>query len=297
MGSSCFGSCPNYKKDSRVRILISVKLLKDIKGIKGIKGMVNNTLKILDEGQIKMCPECIQMKKPQYYYDFEQEICNMNLCFMNKEISGKAYTEHAQKRTDTEGMRLTYEGYVNACKNYEQNEILFSYLWDKCLDVNKYNTNKICKYYNIIPFTPSVMINISPDWKVGDRRTDTCKIKILRTIFENYMKEGWYDKWEYIIENGSEGSHIHLHAVCHMNPQRLKSTETHLKKGNHTQQLIKHGKSIKGMEGIIKGVGVQKTFLRTEQIVKDKCDYLHEEKKPYGHTNKSVICDVTHGCL
>ena len=42
---------------------------------------------------------------------------------------------------------------------------------------------------------------------------------------------------------------------------------------------------------MIKGVSVQKIFVRTEEILKDKLDYLHEERKPDGHKNLSVIVD------
>lgn len=261
--------------------------------------MVNNKLNILDEGQIKMCPECISMKKPSYYYDFEQEICNMNKTFIQKDIAGNEYQRNAVKRTDTPGMKSTYDDLVSKCREYEQNEILHSYMWEGSIPVTPYNTNKICKYYNIIPFTPSVMINISPDWgHVGwDQGRIQMKIKILTEIIENYLKEGWYDKWDYIIENGSDGNHIHAHMVCHMNPQRLASVETHLRKGRHVPQLIKYAKHIKGMEGIIKGTGIQKTFLRTEELVHDKLDYLDEDKKPVGHKNKSKITEVISGTL
>lgn len=260
--------------------------------------MVNNKLNILDEGQIKMCPEVIEMKKPQYYYDFEMELCKMNLCFTSKEIQGKKLQDLAIRRLDTTSEHDTYNELIEKCNNYENNEILHSYLWEKYIEVNNYNTQKICKYYNIIPFTPSVMINISPDWNAGDRRKDANKITILKKIFNNYMKEGWYDRWEYVIENGSNGDHIHLHAVCHMNTQRLKSTETHLKKGNHSQQLKKHASKLKGMGGILKGNGIQKTFLRTETLVADKLKYLHEDTKPEGHKNHSVIENgYVVGCL
>ena len=43
------------------------------------------------------------------------------------------------------------------------------------------------------------------------------------------------------------------------------------------------------MEGMIKGNSVQKTFIRTEEILKDKLDYLNEDLKPLGHKNHSII--------
>lgn len=146
-------------------------------------------------------------------------------------------------------------------------------------------------YLEIIPFTPSVMINISPDWKsVKDKLSNRTKIVRLKTIIENYLKESdRYDYYSYVIENGEGGDHIHCHIVAHINPKLLKSVTTHLAKGNHTQQLRKYAKKFKGMEGIIKGVSVQKTFLRSEELVKDKLNYLIENLKPEGHKNKSVI--------
>lgn len=261
--------------------------------------MVNNKLNILDEGQIKMCPETIEMKKPNYVYKFEDELSDMNLCFNKKQLAGEIM-QNKLRTTHEVNCQREIEHYHECLKewndNYENNEFLKYYLFETKIN-DDYTYKKIAKYYNIIPFTPSVMINISPDWS-DIKRTNTNKITILKTIFDNYMKEGWYDKWEYVIENGSNGDHIHLHAVCHMNPQRLKSTETHLKKGNHSQQLKKHASKLKGMGGIIKGNGIQKTFLRTEELVKDKLLYLHEDTKPEGHKNHSVIANgYVVGCL
>jgi hypothetical protein len=136
------------------------------------------------------------------------------------------------------------------------------------------------------------MINISPDWRCVEelKGKRNKRIKMLKEIIEGYMREGSrYDYYSYVIEDGANGEHIHAHIVWHINPKLIKSVTTHLAKGNNTQQLKKHAAKFKGMEGIIKGVSVQKTFLRTEELVKDKLDYLIEEKKPEGHKNKSVI--------
>jgi len=154
-----------------------------------------------------------------------------------------------------------------------------------------WSRKEILDYMKIIPFTPWVMINISPDWNDCEKRTNNCKIQILKNIINSYMSEQWYEQWEYVIENGSQGNMIHAHIVAKMNTARLKSVESHLRRGNHTQQLKKYAKKVKGMEGMIKGVSVQKIFVRTEEILKDKLDYLHEERKPDGHKNLSVIVD------
>lgn len=159
------------------------------------------------------------------------------------------------------------------------------------------NESIIYDYLGIKKFTPSVMINISPDW--GDEIMDvngdewgTGIIDDFRSTIEGYLAEGnRYDYYSYVIECGGEGTHLHAHIVAHINPKLQKSVEKHLAKGNHTIQIRKRANKLKGMEGTIKGVGVQKIFLRNEELVKDKLDYLIEELKPDGHKNKYVIGD------
>jgi hypothetical protein len=262
--------------------LLKGKISNKVKGIKGIK-MVNHKNKILDGGKFKFVPECIEMKKPEYVYKFEDEIKKMNSCFHEFEAKKCLWKQNAYDINNLNELN-------RKCEMYKDQEFLYSYLFET--EVNsRVEFNKIARYYKIIPFTPSVMINISPDWNGEgiDKKGNWSKIQILKNLINSYMKEGWYDKWTYVIECGSDGSHIHAHIVAHMNPQRLKSVETHLRKGNHTNQLKKYGKKVKGMEGIIKGSSVQKVFLRTEEIVKDKMDYLIEENKPEGHKNLKVL--------
>lgn len=246
--------------------------------------MVNHKNKILDCGEFKFVPECIEMKKPEYVYKFEDEIRKMNSCFHEYQAKKTLYDQGCYDINKLDEIH-------RRCEMYKENDFLYSFLFET--DVySRVDFNRIAKYYNIIPFTPSVMINISPDWNCSDLardRPESAKIHILKGIIDSYMKEGWYDKWTYVIECGSEGNHIHAHIVAHMNPQRLKSVETHLRKGRHTPQLIKYGNHLKGMRGIIKGTSVQKVFLRTEELVKDKLDYLIEDKKPEGHKNLKVL--------
>jgi hypothetical protein len=248
--------------------------------------MVNNKMKILDEGKNKFVPEVIEMKKPEYVYKFEDEIHQMNR---------DHHKYDALKSQNASADKLNEQFKIK--ESYRNNEFLYNFLYET--EVNsKVDFNKIARYYNIVPFTPWVMINISPDWKSGFLASNKCRTKYLKQIINNYMKEGWYEKWDYVIECGSQGDHIHAHIVCKMNTQRLKSVETHLKKGRHTPQLIKYAKHIKGMEGIIKGSGVQKTFLRTEELVKDKINYLDEDLKPEGHKNLKILDDSRiSGCL
>lgn len=249
-------------------------------------------MSILDEGKKKFVAEVIEMKKPDYVYKFEKEICEMNLCYYRQEQCGRTLQEKCRRYGD-HTCKAEMEAYKEAQVNwrqYQNNEFLLRYLFEdevKC----KSEFTRIAGYYKIIPFIPSVMINISPDWSVLEKRTNNQKTTILKGIINKYILEGWYQKWSYVIENGGQGDHIHAHFVGELNKERQKSTESHLARGNHTKQLQKYSKKLKGCGGLIKGVSVQRCMLRTETLVKDKLDYLIEEKKPEGHKNHSIIND------
>jgi len=154
---------------------------------------------------------------------------------------------------------------------------------------------KSCKEWNITEddlyeylgeekFVPHVFLNISPNWKGhGD-------VLALDRLIDAYMRESnRFEKWTYIIENGSDGDMIHAHIVAKINAKYEKSVITHLNKGNHVQQLKKYAKGDKGIEGCVSGQGVQRTILRNPELIKDKLDYLIETLKPEGHKNKSII--------
>lgn len=266
--------------------------------------MVCNIFKILDENEIKQLSMIDYNMKQPTYKDYCFKVINswkrtITITRLNDELDEIEEIIHNDNFIEPQGFMLKFkEKYFDGYK-LKNEYMVFDYGNDVETTFQKHFTlQKLLDYLGIIPFTPSVMINISPDWASGDRRKIDCKIKILQSIINSYMAEQWYDKWEYVIENGSDGTHIHAHIVAHMNVKRLKSVESHLRRGNHTQQLKKYAKKIKGMEGIIKGNSVQKIFLRTEEIVNDKLLYLKEEHKPEGHKNQSVIKDgYVCGCL
>lgn len=255
--------------------------------------MVNNNLKVLDAGKLKCVPEVIHMVKFQNFY-FQCKQKNQRVKRVSEwndeqaDFIEKTITNEKQKAPTP---RISY-----AMKKYEEMETEWDYSeypkGPQNLDKKFCNwaggEDAVYEYLDIIPFTPSVMINISPNWKKG-KIGMSGRIQKLKEIIDNYMAESWYQKWSYVIENGGEGNHIHAHCVCELNRTRLKGCETHLAKGRHTVQLKKYANKVKGMEGIIEGVSIQKTILRNETLVKDKLDYLVEELKPIGHKNKSII--------
>lgn len=261
--------------------------------------MVKHTNKILDCGKLKMCPE-VNMTINKSSFDLFMRSRN-EMIKTQEWIDDRMVTKHSENEFYVESTARTnyaYEKYEEYIKEWDWQN------WPKGPDRKKLSERferwaggkeALYAHLGIIPFIPSVMINISPDWKGEGFHPTNCtsvKIKVLKEIVENYLKEGWYSKASYVIENGGDGKHIHVHIVAEFSPDRIKSTNTHLAKGRHTVQLKKYAKHIKGMEGIIKGTSVHKVFLRTELLVKDKLKYLIEEEKPMGHKNKSKICPV-----
>lgn len=259
---------------------------------------------ILDQGELKSTPEIIMAKKLSYYVlalrrsdEWKWVTTTFNerdLKWEQKQVPNEDYqpapplVRYAIKLKDDRDLMI-------AEYNMDKNNRRWAYdsleVENKKFIERAGGEEAIHEYLGIKPFIPSVMINISPDWTGFDlKNCQSVKIKNLSTIVEEYLKEGnRYTKASYVIENGSNGDFIHAHVVAEMNPKLIKSVNTHLAKGNHTQQLIKQSKKVKGMEGTIKGVGVHKVFLRTEELVSDKLDYLIEAKKPEGHKNKNVI--------
>lgn len=274
--------------------------------------MVCNIFKILDENETKQLSIIdYKMKYKPTYVDY----CRMVMNSMNETKSQTTINDDLNETTEMvrndkyiepTGLMLKFQNkYMELYESFFTDEKYWrlkpEYLemgWDHEIHQTfskHFTLQDLLDYLGIIPFTPSVMINISPDWP--DKKCLNTKVKVLKGIIDDYMKEEWYDKWEYVIENGSDGTHIHAHIVAHMNVKRLKSVESHLSKGNHTQQIRRYAK-LKGMGGIIKGISVQKVFIRTEEILKDKLLYLHEETKPEGHKNQSVIENgYVSGCL
>lgn len=277
----------------------------------------NNLLKMLDEGKIKSIPE-VKMTKlgKELFMKYQAEEAGAKYTMMKYHYLKDEYDEWrkkmdeweykcSQKKYDTslpEAYRVPNgyppekprPSYSITCDEYKKAKD-FTHLGDKYspgLD------NFLYKYYNIRPFEPWVMINISPDW-AGKEITPTM-VEDLISLVRSYMKEEWYSEWHYAIESGGEGNHLHTHIVAKLNQDRIKSVKSHLSKGNHVQQLKKYSNKIKGLQGLIKGPGIQRVLINNEEILQDKMDYLHEAEKPEGHKNKkiSVNCNFRiHGCL
>ncbi len=193
--------------------------------------MVNNELKILDEGKIKYIAEVITMPKPEHIYRFEQLMFKWNMKFEERD----AYCRNNSKEFPYSGWKHDHnqQHYDLLCREtdeLEQDEFMMKFRYETFVEKYLWNTKDMCAYMKVEPFLTSVMINISPDWdgadpKTGrpvDKRSENQKIEILVNIIEGYLGEApiRWGKASYVIENGSEGDHIHAHIVAQYHPMR-----------------------------------------------------------------------------
>lgn len=263
--------------------------------------MVNNRSVILDEGQNKNVKESIMENKNKNYmkacrsknnrHNNVREWSDETGTYINKEIENLNYKPWTPK------IRWWFDECDRKSKDMD-----YIMIWtikrinESWLEFQNENLKEILDYLEIIPYTPCIMINISPNWK-GKLTTDVSRqmgIKKFKKVIETYLNScNRYTKWKYVIESGSEDNFIHSHIVAEINPDQINSVlngkNSHIRKGNHTQELRKIWDKVmpEGFVGYLKGkYSIQTTILRTEQLKKDKLDYLIEDLKPEGHKNK-----------
>lgn len=239
--------------------------------------------KVLDAGEIKYIGD-INMK-PRYIYDFEDKVYE-GVCL-------KRQYEEVDNLGLSPIVREIHEKYENMRKDY----FLSKWVDDwECGFRPKHNSESIAKYMGVKPFVPSVMINISPNWKNAfgkDKLTDKLMIKNFRKVVETYLNaSNRYSRYKYCLECGSEGNHLHAHIVAEFRKSCIKSVQTHINKGNHAIELRKIWDKVfpKGYVGYLKGkYAIQRIILRVETLRDDKLKYLIENEKPEGHTNKTDL--------
>lgn len=156
------------------------------------------------------------------------------------------------------------------------------------------NKQSIYRYFNIIPYIPSVMINISPNWK--GREITKPMIKLFKLFMAELYKDcERFDKLKYVLECGFGGDLLHAHAVAQIKPEAVKSVKTQINKGNLHRSIRKLWKrSCEGAEGIggeVEGLlaskhSIQIQIINQKYIRDDKLLYLQEEHKPPSHKNK-----------
>lgn len=249
--------------------------------------MVHNNFDILDEGKIKSIDN-YKMKDPKYFTEFIDTLHRLKILKYDIEYKSgyDCCTGFPRASEDTlNRLKLEYDTlYDPFYEGYMGFDNLFKIR----------NNPQIAQFMGAMPFYPSVMINISPDWKGkfgNNPLTDKLMIKNLKKVIEQYLNESIGDKprftkWKYCLEYGSEGNFLHAHIVAQINPKLLASMKSHFSRNNHVQQLKKYCNKIKGMEGLIKGkYSVQRNLINTEEMLHDKLDYLIEANKCEGHQN------------
>jgi hypothetical protein len=157
---------------------------------------------------------------------------------------------------------------------------------------------EVYDYYGIIPYMPSVMINVSPAWK--GKEIDKEMMKFFKIFMCDVFKDcDRFKDMKYVLECGFGGDLLHCHAVATINPKALKAVKSQINKGNLHRSIRKlwDFRSREGLEG---GEGMWKEFenllknrhsiqiqiLNKKNIKNDKLNYLIEENKPPSHKNK-----------
>lgn len=161
-------------------------------------------------------------------------------------------------------------------------------------------------YYNIIPYKPCWMLNISPDWKLTEGtlrnghhfNNDTCVTAkmvshLRKTMNDFYRDANRFTKMKYVIEGGKEAKFLHVHAVFELNEDKPNNI-AHMKKGNFLKSFRTIWNKDKKWDGLVGSkYALQTTYLTTKEMLQDKLDYLIEEKKPLSHQNhehfKSIV--------
>lgn len=252
--------------------------------------------KIIDAGVEKYLDHIIM--EPKHVTEFKDQVLQCNKAFIRcgwaesgARRDGMLHSKDYWQRADQE--------LKDAYASFERFDPLVQYYSQK-VDFFKIKDEKeIARYMGITPFYPSVMINISPNWKgrfsnyKGTPLRDAFDIRDFKAVIEKYLSSNnRYRQWKYCLECGSEGNFLHAHIVAEINPKCSKSVTTHINKGNHTVELRKHWDKLgpKGMEGALKGkFAIQRVMIRNREILEDKLKYLIESEKPEGHTN---LCDL-----
>ena len=263
-------------------------------------------VKVLDSGEMKIYPE-VSMSKDKFQELFIE--CNIK---NKREKHHKQWCDEEEDFIQITSVNPDYEEYTPRLKfadkrrdEWIDDELKFpnglgknyGKVWKRSYEkwYNWAGAENIYAYLGRIPFSPCVMINISPNWK-GSAITDNL-IEGFQRVIEGYLGCcGRYSKWKYCCESGSEGNFLHAHIVAEINPELAKSVETHINNGNHAVEIrklwkknnwkAKKHKDALGIDGKALKFAIQRIMLRTEVMRDDKLAYLIEENKPETHRNK-----------
>lgn len=144
-------------------------------------------------------------------------------------------------------------------------------------------------------FVPHIMLNISPNWSACQpfdwssfEGAIELQIKALRDLMDKVVQMKFWSDWSYVIERGGnpQRPHVHVHAVLKMNKDCIKSCRSYVKNNSNLKRDVRKLWAMEGCEKALDaGPAIQVKSLNNDELVKDKKDYLIEEKKPLAHRN------------
>ena len=139
-------------------------------------------------------------------------------------------------------------------------------------------------YYGKSKFNECWMLNISPNWKgtINDNMIEHFK-KVMDIFYTNCRR---FLSMDYVLECGGDGDFLHAHAVFKLDlnkPGNLFS----MRKGNFLKEFRSCWNRCDPLyRDLCKSRhALQTTFITTDEMLKDKVDYLVEELKPESHKN------------
>jgi len=143
-------------------------------------------------------------------------------------------------------------------------------------DYNSVYQSVLKKYKKLSNSKPStfIWITLSPDKLLRNLDNTPENLELLNTWCSKWFntKSPYYNAYYWIIENGSKGDHLHVHAVCEM-----KSSH------HHARNLKKFWSKYFPNNQLIKNDYYTKTFT-DPLILQDKLEYMDNEKKGF-HEN------------
>ena len=143
--------------------------------------IMNNTFKILNEGEISILKYKDYQMKPDYVIEFERQ---MDICkqVVNAICTGNNDYIKATTREEITEMNELYT-------KWEKIEIVSSHFFHENVQSPK-DDKIIARLMGEKPFEPCIMINISPNWKGEfgkDKLTDKLMIKKFKLVIESYL--------------------------------------------------------------------------------------------------------------
>lgn len=273
-----------------------------------MKGRTPQANIILDEGILKSVPE-VNMQCHNCY----TEVLRKSTEWIKSD--DPYYPSEEVRNGEYKPLPESLQEFIKLCQDYDCKHIPVNFDYVKRAEfheknmIDRFGEKYIYEYLEREPFRRSIMINISPNWKITNNvagvdysgRDNKMRDHLYR-VCEMYLASCLrYTRWKYVLECGSEGNFIHAHIVAEINKDHYKSVMAHIKKGNINAEIRKcwnrelrkelpEGGLLEDhawFDGLKGKYGVKTILINNKEILKDKLNYLIEDLKPESHKNAS----------